>query len=330
MANAFGEDSLFVSGPFTRAVVLGDGAVGGMLGRLLTDDECQVAAFDLRSGTDARQPPGGAYARALRDADLVILSLPEPACVSALRHLTTKEGPLALVVDTASVKSALSLLWARPERPPVLSINPMFRPGLVIAGRPCLVVDPDRCTAGSAFTACLGRWGLTVVPMPDAETHDRLCAATQASVHAAVLAFGLALSSSGNSAAEVLAVAPPPCRTMLLLLARISGGMADVYEDIQMANPFAAGARDSLRAGLSQLDASLSGTADFSAILERVASWLDASQDSLAGQCGGLFDELVSVMDGSPAPPVNPPGPRWGQRPRLSLPPGPRQAEREP
>jgi len=308
MANAFGAESLSMSGSFRRAVVLGDGAVGGLLGRLLADDECQVTAFDLRSGTDARQPPSGAYARALRDADLAILSLPESACLSALRHLTTKEAPLALIVDTTSVKSALPPLWARPERPPVLSINPMFKPGLVIAGRPCLVIDPDRSAAGSALITCLGRWGLTVIPVPDAETHDRLCAAAQASVHAAVLALGLALSSSGISVAEVLAVAPPPCRTMLLLLARISGGAADVYEDIQKANPYAAEARDALRVSLSQLDASLSRAADFSAMLEQVGSWLDASQDSLADQCGRLFDELVPVMDGLPAPQVNPPG----------------------
>jgi prephenate dehydrogenase len=308
--NFFGEDFPSMSDAFRRAVVLGDGAVGGMLGRLLRDDGCQVTAFDLRGGTDASQPPAGAYARALRGADLVVLSLPEQVCLSALRLLTVQEAPLALVVDTTSVKSALPPLWARPECPPVLSLNPMFKPGLVTEGRPCLVVDPDRSAAGSAFTACLSRWGLTVVPIPDAETHDRLCAATQASVHAAVLAFGLALSSSGTSIAEVLAVAPPPCRTMLLLLARISGGVANVYEDIQTANPFAVAARDSLRAGLSQLDASLSGTADFSVILGRVADWLGASQDSLADQCCRLFDELAPITDGSPGSPGNPPGRR--------------------
>jgi 4-amino-4-deoxyprephenate dehydrogenase len=302
------EDFLFMSGAFRSAVVLGDGAVGGMLGRLLSDDGCQVTAFDLRGGTDAAQPPTGAYARVLRDADLVVLSLPEPACLSALRLLTVEEAPLALVVDTTSVKSALPPLWARPGCPPVLSINPMFKPGLAVEGRPCLVVDPHSSAAGSAFTACLSRWGLQVVPIPDAQTHDRLCAATQASVHAAVLAFGLALSSSGTSVAEVLAVAPPPCRTMLLLLARISGGVANVYEDIQTANPFAAAARDSLRAGLAQFDASLSSSADFSLLLDRVAHWLGASQDSLADECRRIFEELASVTDGSPVPPGNPPG----------------------
>ena len=93
-------------GAFKRALVVGDGAVGEMLGRLLSDDGCQVTAFDLRDGTDASQPPAGAYARALRNADLVVLSLPA-ACHSALRLLTVQAAPLALVVDTTSVKSAL-------------------------------------------------------------------------------------------------------------------------------------------------------------------------------------------------------------------------------
>jgi 4-amino-4-deoxyprephenate dehydrogenase len=288
-----------MSDSFSRAVVLGDGAVGRMLGQLLTDDECQVTAFDLRTGTDARQPPEGEYARALRTADLVVLSLPEPACLSALAHLTGQPGLSALLVDTASVKSALPRLWAQPGRPPVLSINPMFKPGLAITGRPCLVVDPDQSAGGRAFAAGLARWGLTVVPVADAAAHDRLCAATQASVHAAVLAFGLALSSSGASAAEVLAVAPPPCRTMLLLLARMCGGSAEVYQDIQSANPFAGAARDELRARLGDIGRSAAGTGDFAAMLGQVTDWLGAAQDSLASHCGTLFGELI---------PLDPPG----------------------
>lgn len=291
-------------GSFQRAVVLGDGAVGRMLGELLTADECQVAVFDRRTGTDVREPPGGEYARALRDADVVVLSLPEPVCLSALRHLGLQEVPRALVVDTNSVKSDLAPVWAQPGRPPALSINPMFKPGLAIAGRPCLVVDPDQSAAGRDFTACLARWGLSVVSLPDVAAHDRLCAATQASVHAAVLAFGLALSASGSSLAEVLAVAPPPARTLLMLLARISSGAPEVYADIQAVNPFAAAARDSLRDGLGQLDGCVAA-ADFAPVFEPVADWLGASRDSLAGECERLFAQLSPVTDGSATPPAN-------------------------
>ena len=297
-------------GAFKRALVVGDGAVGGMLGRLLSDDGCQVTAFDLRDGTDASQPPAGAYARALRNADLVVLSLPEPACHSALRLLTVQAAPLALVVDTTSVKSALPPLWARPECPPALSVNPMFKPGLAIDGRPCLVVDPT----GPQPEAHLSRpRQLGTEGRPDTGRRDPrspVCRHPgERARRSACLRAGAQLIGYPDRR-RARGCAPLPCRCMLLLLARISGGVANVYEDIQTANPFAAAARDSLRAGLSQLDASLSGTADFSVILGRTADWLGVSQDSLAEQCCRLFDELAPVTDRSPGPPPNPPGRR--------------------
>jgi prephenate dehydrogenase len=292
-----GADSLSMSHFFSHAVILGDGAVGGMLSWMLLENDCQVTTFDLRSGTDVRQRPAGEYARALRDADLVILSLPEQVCLTALQYITAMAAPHALVVDTTSVKSDLPPVWANPERPPMLSINPMFAPGLAIAGRPCLVVDPDHSAVGSLFRQGLSHWGLKVVPIPSAEAHDRLCAATQASVHAVMLVVGLAFSSSGVPIQEVLAVAPPPCQTVLMLLARITSGAPEVYEDIQVANPFASAARESLRTALSQLEASLSSTTDFGIVLQRVTAWLGGEQEPLARQCGELFTDLIVGID---------------------------------
>ena len=139
----------------------------------------------------------------------------------------------------------------------------MFKPGLAIDGRPCLVVDPHRSAAGSAFIACLGSWDRGRPDTGRRDPRSPVCrhpgerARRSACLRAGAQLIGYPDRRRARGCA-------PPCRCMLLLLARISGGVANVYEDIQTANPFAAAARDSLRAGLSQLDASLSGTADFS------------------------------------------------------------------
>jgi 4-amino-4-deoxyprephenate dehydrogenase len=270
-----------------------------MMCSLLDREPCSVTAFDLTLGTDVRREPDGAYRQALAAAGLVILALPEEVCLDALPHVFAA-APGALVVDTTSVKSAFEPVWRdKTDRPAVLSINPMFAPGLDISGRPCLVVDPDQADPrharrGAQFRAALDDWGLRVVDLDSAAAHDRLCAATQASVHAAVIAVGISLSQSGISIDDVLAVAPPPCHTLLLLLARITSGSPEVYVDIQTGNPFAAGARRDLQQAIQAIE-------DLEGPLRAARDWLGPAEPALAKGCATVFGQLGAITQ-SPAP----------------------------
>ena len=179
-----------------------------------------------------------------------MLAVPEQVALAALPSLRTSG---ALVVDTLSVKSRMDAAIADAGREgEFLGLNPMFRPSLGPRGRAVIAVPYVDGPQSARFLDIVRSWGASVAVM-DADRHDRLAAATQVLTHASVLAFGVALAELGVSADELIAVAPPPHRTLLALLARIAGGEPEVYWDVQAGNPHAGATRKAL------FDATLTG-----------------------------------------------------------------------
>jgi prephenate dehydrogenase len=180
-----------------------------------------------------------------------VLALPESV---AERVSLAHAGQNALVVETLSVKTGFSTkVRADSSSTEVLGINPMFAPSLGMSGRPVAAV---RHRPGPRVDAFLGRitsWGGRIVDV-DADTHDRLAAATQALTHASILAFGTALAALDVDPELLEMIAPPPARASLALLARVSGGQPEVYWDVQAGNPHAAAARRALAVAVTELE----------------------------------------------------------------------------
>jgi 4-amino-4-deoxyprephenate dehydrogenase len=109
-----------------------------------------------------------------------------------------------------------------------------------------------------------------------------------------VLAFGLALADLGVSVAQAAAVAPPPHRTLLALLARLSGGAPHTYWDIQIG-PYAAPARAALAAGAARLaDTVEDGRRDdFAAVLTDMGDLLGADLKQYRDLCTQTFAVLA-------------------------------------
>jgi 4-amino-4-deoxyprephenate dehydrogenase len=290
--------------PFEHVVILGAGRVGSFFADLLAASGATVALADIRPEPavgaapgrthhlvhDATRPPEGEIRAVLTDADLVVLSLPSAVIKQALRQVMDVARPAALVVDTSSVLYHLGAVWASPtagQVPHVVGMNPMFAPGIGVRGRPVLLVDPRGPNPAGPLWRLLEGWGLGVIPLESAEQHDVLCAALQATVHAAVLAVGSALAATPFTARELLAAAPPPCRIMLLMLARLGSQSPDVYSDIQSVNPFAANARDSLSAAIAALRGDTQDSV--TEIIRDLQEWLGESAAPLADECGRIF-----------------------------------------
>lgn len=253
-----------------RCVVVGGaGAVGTMFSGLLREAGAEVCVVDKAipapaqgvSGGDRGprwivddiQTPGKPAVDAVRQADLVMLALPETVALRVLAGVLDAMRSDALLVETLSVKSHACASVARhPSRVEAVGLNPMFAPALGMPGRPVAAVvtrDGPKC---AELLDLLRSWGGRVVRV-DGARHDRLVATTQALTHAAVLGFGLALSDLGVTLDEIAAVAPPPHVMMLALLARIVGGVPDVYWDIQSGNPEAPRARQALADGVQRV-----------------------------------------------------------------------------
>ena len=281
----------------TATVVGGLGAVGSMFVELLRADGLTVTVVDPAGSDpdgdvvvgDITKPSGRVLAH-VESSSIIVLAVPEQVALAALPTLQTSH---ALVVDTLSVKSRMDAAIADAGRvQEFLGLNPMFRPSLGPSGRSVIAVPYVDGPQTRKFLDVVRSWGASVAVM-DADRHDRLAASTQVLTHASVLAFGVALAELGLSADELLAVAPPPHRALLVLLARIAGGEPEVYWDVQAGNPYAGVTRKALAEATAQLDTATRALGDFTTLMKVAEAALGDRSDELNAECQSLFDRIA-------------------------------------
>ena len=238
-----------------RVVVAGgSGAVGSLFAEQLQEAGNDVVIVDRTvPGPTHRvtrfvrgdiSDPGAEVADVVRTADAVLLSVPEPVALVAIGRLVGTLRPDALIADTLSVKStvvpalhAAAMIAGEAE---ALSLNPMFAPALGFAGHPVASVVVRDGQRGRALCDLIEQWGARVVTVT-ADQHDRVAAAAQALTHAAVIAFGAALTELDVDIADLDRMGPPPHTALLSLLARIASGAPEVYWDVQSGQPLRPG-----------------------------------------------------------------------------------------
>jgi prephenate dehydrogenase len=294
--------------PGRRCVVVGGaGAVGTLFAELLLAAGADVCLVDVTQPS----APGFRYERGdvtaiqaglaaeLGRADIVVLAVPEPVALDAVERLAAILRPGTLLVDTLSVKSRIvASLDAGAGHLEALSLNPMFAPSLGIDGRAvAAVVVNDGPLAQELLALLRARGGRVVIV--GAERHDELAAVSQALTHASILAFGLALAELDADVAELSELAPPPHLTLLAMLARITGGQAETYWDVQAANPFAEQARATLADAMRRLAdvVDRGDEAGFGVLLEQLGDRLGHD----AGHYRALSADLFSVAAPPPA-----------------------------
>lgn len=293
-----------VSGLGQCVVVGGGGAVGRLFADRLHASGAAVTVvdvvaaqrdprFDHRAGDVTAIDPE--LAEELARADAVVLAVPEPVALAAVSGVAAAMRPGALLVDTLSVKGRIAdAVRTEVSGREVVSLNPMFAPSLGFSGRAVAAVVLADGPLGSELLRLIGDWGGAVRIVSAAE-HDRLAGATQALTHAAVLSFGLALTGMGCGLTEIAAVAPPPHRALLALLARIVAGTPEVYWDVQAANPGAVTARSALADAARRFaDLVDHGTEDdFAALLSDLAGFFGPDLDVHRANCARAFASLT-------------------------------------
>lgn len=293
-----------VSGLGQCVVVGGGGAVGRLFADRLHASGAAVTVvdvvaaprdprFDHRAGDVTAIDP--ALAEELARADAVVLAVPEPVALAAVSGVAAAMRPGALLVDTLSVKGRIAAaVRSEVSGQEALSLNPMFAPSLGFTGRAVAAVVLAEGPLGAELLRLIGGWG-GAVRIVSAEEHDRLAGATQALTHAAVLSFGLALTGMGCGLSEIAAVAPPPHRALLALLARIAAGTPEVYWDVQAANPVAVTARTALADAARRFaDLVDHGTeADFVALLGDLAGFFGPDLDQHRANCARAFASIT-------------------------------------
>jgi prephenate dehydrogenase len=285
------------------AVLGGAGTVGGWAIEHLARPGDVVVTVDrtgeVHHSADVREPDAPTTA-AVATADIVVLALPDDVAVHCLSWLGRTAPDHALILSTCSVQGPLfdrAAALGTPQK--VVGAVPMFSPTLPSAGRPVVLVAAHQDTDVELVSELLTGSGMEVTVMTP-EEYDGAASYLQVLAHAAVLSFLKALSQAPVDVTRLMAVAPPPARSLVALACRILTSPPEVYWDIQHDNPFGARRRQELTEALACLDEVVTeGRADdFRTELAAAADWLGPHLETGARDCRLLFRTLPTGPGG--------------------------------
>ncbi|QQE48166.1 prephenate dehydrogenase [Micrococcus luteus] len=302
-----------------QAAIVGFGPVGQMIASILAPHGWHIHALDPRPRVsfddaealntleqylevDARQPTPST-AEALTSCSLVVLAVPEESALETLEALAPLLPADALLIETLSRKDRLRahLAAAVPENA-MLSINPLFHPGLGPRGNRIAVVEPITHPTVTDVLSCIEDAGARVVFL-NAREHDDELVPVQALTHSALLVFAASLPRIVADIDRCLEFAPPPTRLLIALAARVASGSPETYWDIQGAAPGQRPARDILASALARLDDDLAedSPASFAQSLAEHQSWFDTRLTSLTALAHTALGHTIDTTVQRPA-----------------------------
>lgn len=213
--------------PGTLTLIGGEGRMGRMFHRLLEGD-----GYTVRSVGPSADP---GYGGAVRDADVVIVTVPIADTVAVIRRIAPFLRPGQLLSDFTSIKA--EPMAAMLETPAdVIGCHPLFAPMASPAGQN-VVLCPERPGRWLPwYEGFLHRHGMQAVHMAPAE-HDEAMAFIQGLTHFINIVFARTLQTRGANLEQILKVCSPVYQVLFAILCRVLSGDAHLYGQIQAANP---------------------------------------------------------------------------------------------
>lgn len=276
--------------PRSFAIVGGQGGMGRLLSRELGARGHSIHLLDREDDLET--------AAAIRESDIVIVSVPMDIAVQVCETLGPLVRPDALLCDINSLKSDVCAAFERTGRSETLGLHPMFGPSVQSLRRQKVVVCPVKPGPRSEWLlAELGRMGVELVET-DPATHDRMMAVVQVLVHFSTLVMGEALRRTQVSVADSLRFTSPIYRLELAFVGRLFAQSPDLYAEIEMSNPEGPDVRRCfLEAARDVEQAVASGDrARFTDLFGRVTDYFDGfGQEAMA-----LSDFIIEALVAQP------------------------------
>ena len=278
------------------------GGFGRLLAQRLTDLGLQVtgvARQELDAGLDMLKSYHQAdalsidesYRELIRQADCIVLCLPDEATQAAVPLVAAEMSPGALLTDVLSVKTNVARVMAE-QRDDIelVSLHPMFAPSVDFANQNVVVVPVRPGAKSDEVRGWLEKWQSNVTVM-SADEHDRTASLTQTATHTAVLAFGIALLNSAYDPKIAESTSTPAHRSLLSQLARIAGSDPEVYWKILHDNPNSAAILDRVAAAVDQLrELAAGGSQDqLDKLLASIRDMLGEDQTTLFERSNRMF-----------------------------------------
>lgn len=208
-------------------VVGGKGQLGSLFVRWLELSSYTVIVID-RDNKDALH-------EAVKDAQLVLISVPVAQTEEVIRHLPILPDD-CILADLTSVKvTPLSAMLAQ-HSGPVLGLHPMFGPGVPTFAKQTVLVTPGRDSQACQWLLRQFEiWGVRLHEL-DAERHDRAMSVIQVMRHLSTFVYGYHLVHEDVEIDELLALSSPIYRLELMMVGRLFAQSPELYADIILSD----------------------------------------------------------------------------------------------
>jgi prephenate dehydrogenase/chorismate mutase/prephenate dehydrogenase len=274
----------------TVTIIGGNGMMGRFLATRFRAFGHNVRTLDKDDWPDAPSLLIGADAAIIA----VPIELTSGVIQAVARHLPTS----ATLSDITSTKSPYVEQMLDAHSGPVLSLHPMFGPGVDSFLSQRVIACRARCSDNSRWiTDLIECDGGTVIDATP-EEHDQMMISVQAIRHFATICFGRFMADDRMTARRALDFASPIYRIELDMVERLFAQDASLYADILLASP------DRLLAvrrfaEMVEQTASLVTANDRDALIElfqQIAGALDAEPDRALDESSFLVESLCCYL----------------------------------
>lgn len=232
--------------------IIGLGDFGMFIAKTLAK-YAQVSCFDSQdSKTGASNY--GASLKAVLQAEYIILAVPFEALNSTLLSIKSYLKPTSTIIDVCTVKihSEKAIRKILPNHKNVVFTHPLFGPQSAnkqLAGHTIVCTNSNTAASKKVLSFCHSVLGLRLVAM-SAREHDM----AMAEIHALTLFVARGLNLTGITKGEFQT---PSFQMLLDLIALDTSQSEELFRTVELANPFAAGVRNTFLTQLHSLNTKL-------------------------------------------------------------------------
>lgn len=212
--------------PRNVVVIGGNGSLGSFFVRELSLAGHNVSVFARKDWDNAEQ--------ILKDAELVLICVPIERTIDVIAKTAPYLKSTTALADITSIKTPIVEALLQHHKGPVLSLHPMFGPGVRSLLAQNVVVCPGREQQVFQWLLDLiaSRGGKLLSCTP--EEHDRMMIAIQAIRHFSTFSLGVFLAEEGIDISRSLDFASPLYRVEIDIVSRLFAQDPSLYIDIML------------------------------------------------------------------------------------------------
>ena len=220
------------------AIIGGTGKFGQHMGEHLEEgNKVVISGRTVERAREEAEPHGWDYGEGkeiVKDADIVIISVPISATVDTIHKVGPNVSDDALFCDVTSVKQK-PVEAMKQYSNEVLGMHPMYAPSNSIKGQK-IVMCPEK---GSKWSIMEEFWEENEADLhfTDPESHDKATSIVQGLMHFSELVMADVIRKSELSTEEMNEYSTPIYQLMTDLTARMLNQKAELYGSIQNENP---------------------------------------------------------------------------------------------